>query len=67
MGKSKKLNITMVISLVFLLIGVALILVACKNDILNWISKFGITVVVIATPVLILCIFLRVKKKIDEM
>ena len=66
--KGSKANLVVtIITLVFALIGGACIIIGYKNEFVWWLSTFGIVILVICLPVLIVVLHSIIMKKIGDM
>jgi hypothetical protein len=57
----------LIISIVFLLAGTGLVIAANWFPFITWLQKCGIAVVVAFGPIVVILIYLLVRKKIKEM
>ena len=67
-NKASKGNISVLGTMIsFIVLGTIFIIIAYHNDICDWINKYGLTLLVIAIPVLLFIIYQFGIKKIKEM
>jgi hypothetical protein len=52
---------------IFIIIGIVLIVLPNLTDIADWVSKFGIALIVLATPVIAFIVYDILKRKVKEM
>ena len=66
-GGSRTNIIAIIVTVVFMLLGVAFIVIATFNDIVAWFRTFGITLVAISTPVVAWLLYNLIKRHIERM
>lgn len=67
-AKKPKRNITvLIIMLAFVLIGLTCLLIGFGSDALKWMRTFGITVLVIVSPIIAFIIYKEVQNKVKGM
>jgi hypothetical protein len=52
---------------IFIIIGIVLIVLPNLTDIADWVGKFGIALIVLATPVIAFIVYDILKRKVKEM
>lgn len=55
------------VTLIFIILGVALVLIGAYSQVVSWLKTFGIAFLVCACPLVIWVIFKVINKKIKEM
>lgn len=67
-SKKKKRNLTVAIIMgVFALIGLTFLLIGFGSEALVWMRTFGITILVIVSPILVIIIFKEIIDKVKGM
>ncbi len=67
-SKKKKRNLTVAIIMsVFALIGLTFLLIGFGSEALVWMRTFGITILVIVSPILVIIIFKEISDKVKGM
>lgn len=65
-GTNKSIGM-LVVTLIFLILGIVCIVIGFKNDIVSWMKTFGIAVCVLASPIIIFIIFRFIMSKIERL
>lgn len=65
-GNTKSIGV-IIITAVFAILGIICIIIGYKDEVLTWLSTFGIVLLVIASPILVYIIYQLVLKKIKDM
>lgn len=66
-SKANKSVGMIIVTLIFIIIGIVCIIIGFKNDIVSWMKTFGIVVCVMLSPIVVYLIYKLVMKKIDEL
>ena len=66
-GGNRTNIIAIIVTVVFLLIGVTFIVIATFNDLVSWFRTFGITLVAISAPVVAWLLYNLIKRHIEKM
>lgn len=65
--KKKDISIVAALTVVFAVLGILCIVVGCYADIVSWLKKFGLGLIIICLPLLIWLIKTVIQNKIKEM
>lgn len=66
--KDHKKSVTLtIISIVFSIVGAALIVIGCYNSIVSWLKSAGVLIVCVCIPLLIYVVYKKINDNIKRM